>query len=181
MKAFRLIHAFYGALALVMVTAPIAYSQQRSSVQIPRPSVNGPSLGDPTTNIDSIAQGLQNNTFSNVFSYTTFTVAAGNTTSTVLQPGFNFLTGAVGTTGTMSLPTAKPGTNIVVVNNTGVGVLLFGNGSNPFTAGGIDYVQGKVSSGTGAPATATYVLTNGFVTDCYVPQGGNWWCQAGSN
>ena len=122
---------------------------------------------------------MQNNTFSNFFSYTTLTVAAGNTTSTLIQNGFNFLTAAVGVTGTMNMPTAKPGANILVVNNTGVNVFLFGNGNNPFTPGGIDYVEGNISSGTSTPATATYVLTNGLSADCYVPQGGNWWCQSG--
>ncbi len=175
MKALNLARAFGVSFALVLVGSIAGFS---GSV-LQRPSVSGPSLGDPNTNLDTVVQALQNNTFANYFSLTTLTVAAGNTTSTVLQQGFNFLTASVGVTGTLTLPTAKPGANLLVVNNTGVGVLLFGNGSNPFTAGGIDYVNGAASSGTGVPATTTYVLTNSLSADCYVPQGGNWWCQSG--
>mgnify|MGYP001605046248 CR=1 FL=1 len=175
MKAFKLARAFGGVFALVLASA--LYANAGSVFQ--RPSVSGPSLGDPNTNLDSITQGLQNNTFSNFFSFTTLTIAAGNTTSTLIQPGFNFLTAAVGATGTMIMPTAKPGANVIIVNNTGANVLLFGNSANPFTPGGIDYVEGAISSGTSTLATATYVLTNGLSADCYAPQGGNWWCQSG--
>ena len=51
MKALQLARAFGGAFALVSVIAlGVAYA----GVVIPRPSVTGPSLGDPTTNLDSI-------------------------------------------------------------------------------------------------------------------------------
>ncbi len=175
MKALKLVRALGGVFALVLAGALYA----NAGSVLPRPSVTGPSLGDPTTNIDSITQALQNNTFSNFFSYTTLTVAAGNTTSTLIQPGFNYLTAAVGVTATMLMPTAKPGANVIIVNNTGVSVDLLGNGNNPFTPGGIDYVNGNVSAGTSTVAAGVYVLTNGFSADCFAPQGGNWWCQSG--
>jgi hypothetical protein len=168
MKALKLTRAFGASFALVLVGFLAA---QAGSV-LPRPSVNGPSLGDPVTNLDSVVQALQNNTTSNFTSFTTLTVGAGAATSTALAYGFNFLTAASGTTPGVTLPQAKPGADVVVVNNTGQGLNLFA-GATPFTAGGIDYINGVAG-------TTPYVQTsNGKSVQCIVPQGGNWWCVSG--
>lgn len=178
MKALNLMRASVVAFALALIAMPLAYSQQRSSVQIPAPGTTGPSLGDTNTNLSTIAQGLQNNNFANAFSYTTLTVSAGATTSTILQYGMNFLTAAVGTTATVILPTAKPGTEIFIANNTGQGVAIFGS-TSPFTPGGIDYINNV--AGNTVAATPPYAIPTGKnAVQCFVPQGGNWWCASGS-
>ena len=173
MKALSLARALSVFLASVLGVS-LAYG---GSV-LPLPGISGPSLGDPTTNLFSIEGSLQNNTFSNFSSFTTLTVSAANTTSTVLNTGFTLLTAAVGTTGTLMLPTAKPGTNVLVANNTAQIVILYGNGVSPFTPGGIDYVNGFAFSAAAAnPYGSAYVVTNGTTVNCFVPQGGNWWCR----
>lgn len=178
MKPFKLAYVFFVAFALFVVGVPLAYSQQKSTVIIPLPSVSGPSLGDPTSNLYTVIQGLQNNTYVNSFSYTTITVAAGQTTSTVLQYGMNFLTAAVGTTATMVMPTAKPGAELFIANNTGQGVALFGS-NTPFVTGSQDFIN-NVAGNTVAATPPYGIGTSKTVVQCFVPQGGNWWCSAGN-
>ena len=174
MKALSFARAFGAAFALVLV----GFLAGHAGSVLPLPSASGPSLGDPTTNLYSVTQALQNNTTSNFFSFTTITVAAGQTTSTQLQPGFNFLTAAVGVTPTMALPTAKPGSDIQIINNTGVGLALFGS-ATPFTPGGQDYINNVIGNTLNAGGSA-YGVGNGKVAQCVVPQGGNWWCVTGN-
>lgn len=172
MKALRLARAFGGAFALVMVIAPVVYA---GSV-LPLPSVSGPSLGDPTTNISSIMQALQNNTYSNYFSYTTLTIGASATTgATQMQYGVNFLTAASGTTPTVALPTAKPGANIIIINNTAQGLNIIAS-PNPFTVGLTDGINGTF----GSPNTPYQNASNGKIADCWSPVGGSWWCASGN-
>ncbi len=172
MKALRLARALCGAFALVWANVSYAGSV------LPLPSVSGPSLGDPTTNIYSIVQQLQNNTTSNFTSFTTLATVAGQATSTAIPYGFSFLTAAVAITGSISLPTAKPGADISIVNNTGVGVAIFGS-TSPFTPGGQDYINNVIGNTLNAGG-GPYFLGNGKTTQCIVPQGGFWWCVTGS-
>ncbi len=169
MKALQYFRAFGASFALILVGFLAA---QGGSV-LPLPSVSGPSLGDPTTNLYSVVQQLQLNQTSNFTSFTTLTVGAGALTSTQLQPGFNLLTAASGTTPGVTLPTAKPGSDVSVSNNTGQGLNIFA-GAQPFTPNGVDYINNVAG-------TTPYVNTsNGKTAQCISPQGGSWWCVSGN-
>ncbi len=174
MKALHLVRAFCVAFVLFVIGAPFAYS---GSV-LPLPSVNGPSLGDPTTNIYTMMQQLQLNTTSNFTSFTTITVAAAQASATQMQFGYNFLTAAVAVTGAIAMPTAKPGADVVIANNTGVGVAIFGS-TAPFTPGGQDYINNVIGNSLAAGG-GPYRIGNGQTAECVVPQGGNWWCVTGN-
>ena len=170
MKALRLATAFCAAFALATIIAVQCFAGNAISL----PGTTGPSLGDTNANLSTYGQALQNETFANFTSFTTVTVAASNTTATLALPGVNFLTAAIGTTGTMALPTAKPGANVQIINNTGQGMNLVPN-PTPYTAGGTDDINNSSS------ATAAYVnMSNGKVADCFAPAGGHWWCQSGN-
>ena len=174
MKALRLARAFCGAFALALAGVSPGYA---GSV-LPLPSVSGPTLGDPTSNVYSIIQQLQLNTTSNFTSFTTLTVLAGQATSTQIPYGFSFLTAASGATVTVSLPKAMPGADISIANNTGQGVAVFGS-PTPFTPGGQDYINNVIGNALAAGG-GPYRIGNGQTTQCIVPQGGNWWCVTGN-
>ncbi len=163
---------------LVWLALIIGIPMANAGSVLPLPSVSGPSLGDPTSNIYSIIQQLQLNTTSNFTSFTTLTVAAGPLTATQLQYGFNFLTAASGTTVSVVLPQAKPGAQILIANGTSQGIQVFaavptstlpGSG-----AGSFDYINGSIG-------TTAYVNTSltAKTVDCIVPVLGSWWCSSG--
>lgn len=171
MKAIRMLGAMFALLLFGLIVAA------RAGSVLPLPSVTGPTLGDPTTNLYSIMQALQNNTTSNYYSFTTLTVNAGPNTATQLQYGFNFLTAASGTTPSLVLPTAKPGAQILIANNTAQNLAIYASVS-PYTVGLTDSINGTVGSTAYVPLTGT---NGGFAktVDCIAPQGGNWWCTTG--
>jgi hypothetical protein len=169
MKAFQLARAFGAGFALVLVGAIVGYS----AVVLPLPSASGPTLGDPTTNLYSVVQGLQNNQYTNYFSVTSIDTTSGQANCTQLTYGMTYLTQSLSGTGYVCLPTAKPGTETFIFNNTGQTVDIYGSATTA-QAGVQDNINGTV--GTSAYAG----MTNGKNADCFVPALGNWACSSGN-
>lgn len=178
MKALSFARAFVASFALVaLVYLGSLLPGALAGVPLPLPGTSGPSLGDTTTNLFTIEQSLQNQTFSQFSSFTTLTSTASTQNScTQLLNGMTLLTVTLGGTGAVCLPAAKAGTIVQVSNNTSQTVNIFG--VTPTTqglgSGGNDFINGTIAT------TAYTGLTNGKTSFCVVPLAGNWWCSSGS-
>jgi hypothetical protein len=166
---FNLGRGFGAAFALVLLGFLVA----KAASVLPLPGTNGPSLGDPTTNIYSIEQSLQNNTFSNYSSVTTVSTTLTQAGCTQLNGGMTFLTATLGGTGSVCLPTAKPAADVYIANNTGQTVNIYSSVTS-WSSTQTDAING--TTGT----TAYTNMTNGKSAECFAPAGGSWWCVSGN-
>ena len=162
--------------ALKLAVAFIAFSFPAfAGANLSLPGTTGPSLGDTNANLYTYGQALQNNSFASTISYATLTSTSSlQSGCTLLGYGFSFLTTSLSAAGAACLPSAKPGSEVDFVNNTGQVVSVYG--VTPTTlglgAGGNDFINGTI-------ATTNMVLTNAFSAQCIAYAPGNWWCQRG--
>jgi hypothetical protein len=160
---------FGAAFALVLLGFIVA----RAASVLPLPGTNGPSLGDTITNLYSVTQALENNTFSNYYSITTVSTTLTQAGCTQLNTGMTFLTATLGGTGAVCLPTARPAADVYIANNTGQTVDVFSSATAWSTA------QNDAINGT-TGTTAYTGMTNGKSAECFAPAGGSWWCVSGN-
>lgn len=165
---FNFGRGFGAAFALVT----LGFLMAKAASVLPLPGTNGPSLGDPTTNLYSITQALQNNTFNNYYSVTTVSTTLTQAGCTQLNYGMTFLTATLGGTGSVCLPTARPGADVYVADNTGQTVDIFSS-VTAWSTTQTDAING--TAGTSAYTS----MTNGLSVECFAPAGGSWWCVSG--
>jgi hypothetical protein len=97
--------------------------------------------------------------------------AANQASSVQLSPGMTQVTTS-GATNSVCLPTAKPGTEIAINNNSGQTVSIFG--SNQFNTPG---TQDTINAVAGSTAKT---IANNTNTRCFVSNPGNWACISGT-
>ena len=162
MKIFRASAAFGAAFALVLLGA------LASRATLPLPGVQGPFLGDQSTNLFTVAQAINLN---NQNGFATLAAPNANVQSTctaITQP-LNQVTSSTNT-GSLCLPTAVAGRLIFLANGTGNGLNLFGSNQS-FTVGTQDTINGTAGSTayTSGPAANKQTV-------CWAPANGVWFC-----
>jgi len=162
----KLVHAFRSmgiAFALVLLGVGA-----HATLQLP---VQGPSLGDPNTNIYTLAQAVNQN---NQLAFSPALVANGTTQATctvIVNPLNNFTT--VASNGSVCLPQAFAGAEVFIANAGANTIQLFGS-NTPFKSGTQDTINGTTGS-----TAYTGVTTTNLAAQCFSPANGAWFCSAG--
>jgi len=133
---------------------------------------NGPSLGTQNVNPYTLATAIGTNTQQNF--QPAIVIGPSNAQATCTQlvgPMVNLITSSIAN-GSVCLPQAFAGREIMINNATGQTVNIFGSNS-PFTVGTADTINGTAGS------TAYTSLTNNKNSACFAPANGTWACNTG--
>jgi hypothetical protein len=167
-----LVGALGGLVAFVLLAASLAVG---SPTTLPLPGVNGPSLGDPTTNLYSLtfAYGTQTGLFSSDVTTIDQTSGQANCTqigNSAITSSLHRLKTSAGT-GYICLPTAIAGRVIYFGNATGQTIDIYSSAAS-YTSGTADTINGTAGS------TAYTGLTTGKNAVCFTPVNGVWYCSS---
>lgn len=166
MNLIRAFRAFGAAFALVLVGV-VAHAT------IPLPTSNGPSLGDLNANIYSIVQAITQNSQGGATSGLSVSQTLTQAGCTQLDSNAMQQVKTSASTGSICLPTAVAGKNVLIGNASGQTINIYSS-ANSFVSGTQDTINGT------AGTTAYTGLTSGKNSDCFAPANGAWYCTSGN-
>jgi hypothetical protein len=169
MNSLRFARALGAAFALVLLGF-VAHANVSSLWGGFTPSVTGPWLGDNAININTLWQAASQQigvTYWPGLSVSQTTTQAG---CTQLNKGFSEVKTSA-STGSVCLPTAIAGMDIMIGNASGQTIDIFSSVAS-YTVGTADTING--TAGTSAYTN----LTTGKNVECFTPQNGAWYCSS---
>ena len=172
MKKFvALARAFGAAFALVLL-GMAAQANVATIWNNTTASVTGPWLGDSYINIGNLYTAVTQITGINFNPALSVSQTTTQAACTQLQRGFSEVKTSAAT-GSVCLPTAIAGTNVLIGNASGQTIDIFGSASTAISG-----TQDTINGTTGTTAYAG--LTSGKNADCFAPANGAWYCTSGN-
>ena len=164
--------SFIGSLTGTLLGGLLLLAGLALGGPLPQPGVNGPSLGDPTSNLYSIITSYTMGRGLQVSPALSVSQSSGQANCTQLSQTPAYAIANVGTsagTGYVCLPTALSGHWQVIANPTGQTIDLYSSATS--------YLPGTADTiNTTAGGTAYAGLTTHKVTICFAYANGAWAC-----
>ncbi len=164
--------SFLGSLFGTLLGGLLLAAGLALSAALPLPGVTGPTLGDPVSNLYTLAKAYTQGSGLASSSALSVSQSSGQANCTQLAQGPGFALTNIGTsagTGYVCLPTAYSGAWQVIYNSTGSTVDIYSSAVS-FTPGTADTIDGTAGS------TAYTGLTTKKVAICYAVANGSWAC-----
>lgn len=141
---------------------------------LPYPSINGPSIGDPLSNLYTMVDAYGHGT--GLFSKNGISVSQSSGQSNCTQLGSDELQqlATSASTGYVCLPTAAAGKLVMISNATGQSIDIYSSATSA-VAGTADKING--TAGTSA---YTGLTSSEAMTVCQAPKAGLWYCMSGT-
>lgn len=168
MKSLVTLGRSIGAAFALVLLGMVAHATVSSLWNGATPGVTGPWLGDSNININTLYQAATQQAgvnYNPALSVSQTTTQAG---CTQLKNGFSEVKTSAAT-GSVCLPTAIAGLDVMIGNASGQTIDIFGSAAT-FTPGTQDTING--TAGTSAYTN----LTSGKNTECFTPNNGAWYC-----
>jgi hypothetical protein len=166
--------AFFQSLAGALFGAVVGFCALTlaAPTTLPLPGIPGPTLGDPISNLYSLAAAYQALNGLGAGDVTTISQTSGQANCTNIGPnsisGLHRLKTSAGT-GYICLPTATAGQLKLFGNATGQTIDIYSSATS-YTSGTADTINGTAGS------TAYTGLISGKSAFCFAPVNGVWFC-----